>query len=72
MFRDGIIGRSICYAVPAVQRKLVQTVRALFRGTVRDKAMGGRRKREEKLSPFPQMGEYQSQPTWKNVSSLSR
>lgn len=51
MFRDGRAGRSMSYAVPAVQRKWVQTARALFRGTVRHKAMGrGRKGRKSYLS----------------------
>lgn len=53
MFREAITGKSMSYAVPAVQRKLDQTARALFRGTVRDKATGeGRKGRKSCLPSF--------------------
>lgn len=61
------------YAVPAVQRILVHTARALFRGTVRDKATGGGRKGreegEEKLLPFPQLPEYHPQLAQQTTAS---
>lgn len=51
MFKEGITHKSMNYAVPAVQRKLVQTARALFRGTVRDKVTGGGRKGRKNCLP---------------------
>lgn len=46
-------------------------MRALFRGTVKHKATGRGKNREEKLPPFPQMCEHQLLPTWITTSSLS-